>query len=91
LYFGAQGDAGLTRGILEAALGLVFWLALGTLVVKWYDRRHFYRIQPDLLAHVSQSVEEYKTKQAAQAKSGRGDQDPGRREAGGAGGPAGTD
>jgi hypothetical protein len=67
MYFGARGDAGRTRGTLAAALGLLFWLALGATVVTWYDRKRFYPIQPDLLAHVSKSVQEYKTKQAAPA------------------------
>lgn len=67
MYFGAQGDVGLTRGTLAAALGLLFWLILGTVVVKWYDRKRLYRLQPDLLAHVSQSVQDYKTQHAAPA------------------------
>ncbi len=78
LYFGARGDAGLSRGTLAAALGLLFWLALGTVIVKWYDRRHLYRLRPDLLAYVSKSVEGYKTQHAAPpaAPSGAG-QPPG--------------
>jgi type IV secretory pathway TrbD component len=67
MYFGAQGGAGLTRGTVAAALGLLFWLVLGTLVVRWFDRKHLYRLQPDVLAHVNQSVQEYKTKQATPA------------------------
>jgi hypothetical protein len=65
MYFDAQANAGLARGSLEAALGLVFWLALGTAVVKWYDRKHFYRLNPDILAHVGHSVQEYKARRAA--------------------------
>ncbi len=65
LYFGAQADAGLARGTLEAALGLLFWLALGSSVVIWYDRKGLYRLQPDLLAYVNKSVEGYKAGQAA--------------------------
>jgi hypothetical protein len=74
LYFHAQGDAGLTRGCLTAALSLLFWLVLGTAIVKWYDRKHLYRLHPDILAHVSKSVEDYKTRQAgpATAPSGAG-------------------
>jgi YhgE/Pip-like protein len=60
LYFGAQGDAGLTRGTLAAGLGLLFWLVVGTVVVRWYDRRHFYRVSPEILAHVSKAVQDYK-------------------------------
>jgi YhgE/Pip-like protein len=67
LYFDAQGVAGLTRGTVAAAAGLLFWLVLGAVVVRWYDRKGLYRLQPEILAHVSQSVQEYKTKQATPA------------------------
>lgn len=63
LYFGARFDAGLTRGLLAAGLGLLFWLALGTVVVRLYDRKHYYRIRPDLLAYVRNAVQDYKTQQ----------------------------
>jgi YhgE/Pip-like protein len=64
LYFGARGDAGLTRGTLAAGLGLLFWLILGAGVVRWYDRKRFYRLHPDILAHVNTTVQEYKARQA---------------------------
>jgi YhgE/Pip-like protein len=67
LYFRAQADAGLTRGTLAASLGLLFWLIVGTVIVTWYDRMHFYRVQPDLLAYVEKSVEGYKAGHAASA------------------------
>jgi YhgE/Pip-like protein len=67
LYFGAKGDAGLARGTLEAALGLLFWLLLGSVVVMWYDRKGLYRLQPDLLAYVNKSVEGYRAGQAGAA------------------------
>jgi YhgE/Pip-like protein len=67
LYFDAQGVAGLTRGTVAAAAGLLFWLVLGVVVVRWYDRKRFYRLQPDILAHVNQSVQEYRAKQASPA------------------------
>ena len=62
LYFRAQGTAGLTRGTVAAAAGLVFWLALGTVIVRWYDRRRFYRIDPEILAHVDDSVQQYRAR-----------------------------
>jgi YhgE/Pip-like protein len=65
LYFDARADTGLTAGVLAAALGLVFWLVLGTAVVRWYDRRGFERLSPELLAHVSEAVAEYRAKEAA--------------------------
>jgi uncharacterized phage infection (PIP) family protein YhgE len=67
MYFRAQGDAGLTRGILAASLGLVFWLVLGATIVKWYDRKHLYRVHPDLLAHVRKSIQDYKNRQATRS------------------------
>jgi YhgE/Pip-like protein len=67
MYFNAQADAGLTRGTLAAGLGLVFWLAVGTAIVKWYDRKRFYRLSPDILAHVNASVQAYKTEHATAA------------------------
>jgi YhgE/Pip-like protein len=59
LYFGAAGNAGLTRGIIAVTAGLIFWLALGAMVVKWYDRKGLHRLQPDLLAYVQRSVSAY--------------------------------
>jgi YhgE/Pip-like protein len=60
LYFNAAGNAGLTRGLIAATAGLIFWLALGAIVVRWYDRKGLHRIQPDLLAHVHQSISAYR-------------------------------
>jgi ABC-type polysaccharide/polyol phosphate export permease len=73
MYFNAQADAGLTRGILAAGLGLVFWVALGTVVVKWYDRERLYRLQPDMLAHVSAAVQDYKAQHATAAAHAHAD------------------
>lgn len=69
LYYGAAGDAGLTRGIIAASAGLVFWLVLGTIVVRWYDRRGLHRLTPDLLAHVNQQVSAYREQAQAGATS----------------------
>jgi YhgE/Pip-like protein len=69
MYFNAQADAGLTRGTVAAGLGLLFWLATGTAVVKWYDRKRFYRLHPDVLAYVSASVQDYKTQHASAANA----------------------
>jgi YhgE/Pip-like protein len=61
LYFDAQADAGLTRGTLAAGLGLLFWLVIGAAIVNWYDRKRFYRLDPDILDYVSTSVQEYRS------------------------------
>jgi YhgE/Pip-like protein len=62
LYFGAQADAGLARGTLLAGVGLVFWVVLGAAIVRWYDRKGLYRLNPDVLAYVSNAVEGYMAK-----------------------------
>jgi YhgE/Pip-like protein len=61
LYFNAQADAGLTRAVAAASAGLAFWLIVGAAVVRWYDARGLYRIEPDLLAHINASAETYKS------------------------------
>jgi ABC-type multidrug transport system permease subunit len=60
LYFGARGDAGLTRAWIATSFGLVFWVALGVLVTTWYDRRRLYRMPPDLMAYVDRAVLAYR-------------------------------
>jgi ABC-type multidrug transport system permease subunit len=72
LYFNAQADAGLTGGVVAAGLGLVFWLVLGTAVVRWYDRRGFERLSPELLTHIGESVAQYRAKQAVQVPTSDG-------------------
>ncbi len=59
LYFNAQGDAGLTRGLVLTAIGLVFWVLVGTAVTKWYDRRGMDRISPEVLEIVQRSARSY--------------------------------
>jgi YhgE/Pip-like protein len=67
MYFGAQADAGLTRGTLAAGLGLLFWLALGTAIVVWYDHKHFYRLHPETLAYVNKVVQDRRAEKATPA------------------------
>jgi YhgE/Pip-like protein len=59
LYFNAQADAGLTRGLVLTAVGLVFWLIVGTAVTRWYDRRGMDRVQPDVLEFAQRSARAY--------------------------------
>jgi uncharacterized phage infection (PIP) family protein YhgE len=83
LYFNAQADAGLTRAITAATAGLVFWLILGTVVVRWYDRKGYNRMDPELLAYVSSSVQEYRSRKVArQQEAGNDTGSAGRRDAG---------
>lgn len=69
LYFGSAGDAGLTRGVITASAGLIFWLALGATVVTWYDRKGLHRLRPDLLAYVQRAVSAYSAEAQAQPQS----------------------
>jgi YhgE/Pip-like protein len=68
LYF-AAADAGLTRGIVTATAGLIFWLILGAIVVRWYDRKGYHRLHPDLLAYVNRAVDDYKPPRQSQSQS----------------------
>ena len=56
----APADTGLTRGTLPAVLGLLLWLAAGTVIVKLYDRKGFYRpdpnVNPAVLDYTSQGL-----------------------------------
>jgi YhgE/Pip-like protein len=63
LYFGGAGDAGLTRGFVMAAIGLVLWLVVGYAVTTWYDRRGLDRLQPELLEFMHQSASAYAAEQ----------------------------
>ena len=58
--------------LVAAALGLVFWLVLGTAVVRWYDRRGFERLSPELLTYIGESVAQYRAKQAVQVATSNG-------------------
>jgi YhgE/Pip-like protein len=69
LYFNAQGNAGLTRGLVLTAVGVVFWVIVGTAVTKWYDRRGMDRVQPDVLAFAQRSARAYT--EGAQRPGGR--------------------
>ncbi|MFM9683041.1 ABC transporter, partial [Streptomyces brasiliscabiei] len=44
LYYDAQGDAGLTRGWVMMAVGLVAAGLFGFGVLGWYDRKGLHRI-----------------------------------------------
>jgi len=70
MYFDAQGVAGLTRGTVAAGAGLVIWLVLGAVVVTWYDRRRLYRLDPDILDHVTKAAQEYRAQQATRRPPG---------------------
>jgi hypothetical protein len=59
LYFNAAGDAGLERGLVLAAIGLVFWVVLGAAVTVWYDHKGLYRLQPEAMDYVHSAVRAY--------------------------------
>jgi hypothetical protein len=40
----------------------VFWLIAGVVVVRWYDRKGFHRIDPELLDYVAGSVQQHKSR-----------------------------
>jgi YhgE/Pip-like protein len=61
LYFNAQADAGLTRAVAAASAGLVFWLIVGAVVVRWYDAKRLYRIDPKLMTYIHASADSYRS------------------------------
>jgi ABC-type uncharacterized transport system permease subunit len=60
LYFNAAGDAGLDRGLLLTSIGLVFWVAIGTAVTVWYDKKGFHRLKPELVDLIEASAHAYR-------------------------------
>ena len=57
LYFHAQGDAGLTRGLVLTGIALVFWVVIGAAATRWYDGRGMERLSPDVLEVVQRSAQ----------------------------------
>lgn len=70
LFFGAQGQAGLTHALVVVGIDLVFGVIVGALVTTWYDRRGLHRMQSDILAYVTRSVRAYGSTRADQPASG---------------------
>ena len=60
LYFNGAGDAGLDRGLLLTSIGLVFWVAVGTAVTIWYDKKGFHRLKPELVELIEASAHAYR-------------------------------
>ena len=56
LYFGAQWDVGLAHAVWVLGLELVFWIALGIGMTSWYDHRKLYRLPPEIMSFVRQTV-----------------------------------
>jgi YhgE/Pip-like protein len=59
LYFNAADDAGLGHGVVMTALGLMIWVLAGAFVTNWYDRKGFYRMRPEVMAHVNRSIRDF--------------------------------
>jgi ABC-type multidrug transport system permease subunit len=58
MYFGAQGDAGLTHSLIMIGCELAFWGLLGLGVTSLYDRRGLYRLSPELWAFVNRTIDQ---------------------------------
>jgi YhgE/Pip-like protein len=65
LYLEARADAGLAEGAIATAVGLVFWLCFGAFFVRRYDRAGRDRMDPDLMAYVHQSADQYRESQSS--------------------------
>lgn len=64
LYFDARGAAGLTRAFVATACGLIFWIAFGTVITNWYDRKGLNRLTPTLLDYIQHAVHDYHSQQS---------------------------
>lgn len=65
LYFDGRADAGLGQGAIATGVGLVFWLAFGTLFVTRYDRKGLHRMDPALVEYVNRAADAYTPAEAA--------------------------
>jgi ABC-type multidrug transport system permease subunit len=65
LYFNAAADAGLARGLTLTAIGLVFWMAVGAAVTRWYDCKGLNRVRPEVLDYVQRSAQAYQPRAEA--------------------------
>jgi YhgE/Pip-like protein len=59
LYFNAQADAGLTRGVVLSGIWLVLWVLVGAAVTRWYDHKGLDRLNPDVLDYAQRSARIY--------------------------------
>ena len=73
LYFNAAGNAGLTRGLVLTASGLVLWVVVGVAVTTWYDRRGLDRLAPEILEFAQRSARSYVEGKQAGDKDDPGD------------------
>ncbi len=73
LYFGAVGHAGLTRGLVLTAIGLVFWVVVGIAVTTWYDRRGLSRVPDELLDYIQRSALAYSGGAHSRGPEGQGE------------------
>jgi YhgE/Pip-like protein len=56
MYFDARMTAGLSSSLLVISLSLVFWAIIGFGATAWYDHRRYYRIAPEILGYVEDTV-----------------------------------
>ncbi len=70
LYLGARADAGLAEGAVATAVGLLFWIAVGAFFTRRYDREGRNRLDPELLAYIHQSADNYKDRVGSAPPSG---------------------
>lgn len=65
LYLEARADAGLAEGAIATAIGLIFWLALGTFFTRRYDSKGRDRLDPQVLAYVHEAADNYRDRPPA--------------------------
>jgi YhgE/Pip-like protein len=56
LYFGDRWHAGVAHALLVLGVELAFWVLLGLAFTSWYDRRKLYRLSPEIITTVEETV-----------------------------------
>lgn len=67
VYFDAVGAAGLNRALILTGASVAFWLVAGTVVTRWFDRRGYNRIRPEILVYVNRATREHPDWEASRA------------------------
>jgi YhgE/Pip-like protein len=65
LYFDGQLDAGLGRSLIVIGSELAFWILVGVVITRWYDRKRFDRLSPEIIEYVHRSIDQYQAQEHA--------------------------
>jgi len=58
LYFNGQLNAGLGSSLIVIGSELAFWMLVGVVMTRWYDRKGLDRLPPEALEYVNRSFDQ---------------------------------